>query len=104
MAICYSFLLFVTVSRESLVFLLGLIIFIAPVIGVPPEWKEYLMIVSGVLLVILGFSLRRSSYYRKIDRGNGEFGSDSFVESLPDQQSTEVDLVDYETELEVEQK
>ncbi len=72
-----------TVSRESLVFLLGVIIFVIPLIGVPPLWKEYALIAIGVLLVALGFSLRRSAYYRRIDRGNGELGNDSFVESQP---------------------
>lgn len=70
-------------SRESLVLLLGLIIFILPLIGVAPEWKEYSQIVCGVLLVFLGFSLRRSAYYRKITRSNGEIGTDSFAESQP---------------------
>jgi hypothetical protein len=50
--------------------------------GVPPEWKEYLMLAVGALLVVIGFSLRRSAYHHKIDRGNGEIGTDSFVESL----------------------
>lgn len=71
-------------SRESLVFLFGLIIFITPLLGVPPEWKEYLMLAIGSLLIIIGFSLRRSAYHHKIDRGNGEIGTDSFVESVVD--------------------
>lgn len=71
-------------SRESLVFLFGLIIFITPLLGVPPEWKEYLMLAVGSLLVVIGFSLRRSAYHHKIDRGNGEIGTDSFVESVVD--------------------
>lgn len=71
-------------SRESLVFLFGLIIFITPLLGVPPEWKEYLMLAAGSFLVVIGFSLRRSAYHHKIDRGNGEIGTDSFVESVVD--------------------
>ena len=71
------------VSRESLVFLFGLIVFLTPLLGVPPAWKDYLMIIIGALLIVIGFSLRRSSYYQKIDKGNGEIGTDSFVESQP---------------------
>lgn len=54
-----------------------------PLIGVTPVWKEYGQIAIGVLLVFLGFSLRRSAYYRKITRSNGEIGNDSFSESQP---------------------
>lgn len=71
------------VSRESLVLLLGIITFTLPLIGVTPVWKEYGQIAIGVLLVFVGFSLRRSSYYRKITRSNGEISTDSFAESQP---------------------
>lgn len=70
-------------SRESLVFLLGVVVFLLPIIGVPPLWKEYALSVVGAFLIVIGFSLRRSAYQRKIDRGNGEKRTDSFVESLP---------------------
>ena len=71
-------------SRESLVFLLGVVVFLLPIVGVPPLWKEYALSVVGALLIVIGFSLRRSAYHRKIDRGNGEKRTDSFVESQPD--------------------
>ena len=70
-------------SRESLVLLAGLIVFFVPVLGIPMMWKTYLLYGLGILLMILGFSLRRSSYLRKIDRGNGQRATDSFVESDP---------------------
>lgn len=41
------------------------------------------MLSVGALLVIIGFSLRRSAYYHKINKGNGEMGTDSFLESQP---------------------
>lgn len=70
-------------SRESIVLLLGILILFLPVIGVPTEWKNYLLWGVGGLLVVIGISLRRSSYLRKLDRGNGELGNDSFIESQP---------------------
>ena len=70
-------------SRESLVILFGLLIFLTPLLGIPPAWKEYLMLGIGALLIIIGFSLRRSAYYHKINKGNGEIGTDSFLESQP---------------------
>ncbi len=82
-------------SRESLVFLLGLLIFLTPLMGIPPAWKDYLMLFIGALLVMLGLSLRRSAYYQKISKGNGETGTDSFLESEPS-------LMDQEFDQEVE--
>ena len=84
-----------TVSRESLVFVLGLLVFIAPLIGVPPGWKDYALIVIGALLVLIGLSLRRSAYYRKIRRADGESGSDFFVESAPASSSERTAVVDH---------
>ncbi len=70
--------------------------------GVPPEWKEYLMLVVGALLIVVGFSLRRSAYHHKIDRGNGEIGTDSFVESLTQHEhipSDQPSLLDQEADV-----
>lgn len=36
-----------------------------------------------MLLILLGVSLRRSAYLRKISQAGGELRSDSFVESQP---------------------
>ena len=76
-------------SRESLVLLLGCLVFFVPSLGIPEDWKDYLLVGSGMLLILLGFLLRRSSYLRKIDKGNGEIGTDSFTESNPEQKEME---------------
>jgi hypothetical protein len=68
-------------SREALVILLGFILILWPSIGIPTQWKTYGLIGVGILLVLIGYSLRHSRYLRAIDRGNGERGTDSFVES-----------------------
>ena len=74
----------VAVSRESLVLILGLVVFFAPSLGIPPEWKGYILSGSGILLLIVGYLLRRAAYMRKTDKGNGERGNDdSFSESKP---------------------
>ena len=70
-------------SRESLVILLGLLVFFIPVLGVPEEWRNYILTGTGLLLILLGYLLRRAAYLRKTDLGNGERGTDSFVESQP---------------------
>lgn len=68
-------------SRESLVLLLGVVIFFAPTLGIPEEWKLYIISGSGLLLIVIGYTLRRSAYLRSIERENGTRETDSFVES-----------------------
>jgi uncharacterized membrane protein len=79
-------------SRESLVLLLGVVVFLVPGSGLPEVWIENGLKIVGIILMVLGYTLRRSAYYRKTDRGNGERGNDSFVESTP--QTTNVVEVD----------
>ncbi|MCA9365690.1 hypothetical protein KC723_02250 [Candidatus Kaiserbacteria bacterium] len=68
-------------SRETLVFLIGLVIVFVPVAGIPEDWKVYILSTAGAILMIIGYFLRRSEYYRRIDHGNGERGTDSFIET-----------------------
>ena len=52
-------------SRESLVFLFGLGVFLLPFLGIPLARKDQLIILFGAILVALGYSLRRSAYLRR---------------------------------------
>lgn len=70
-------------SRESLILLIGVVVFFAPSLGIPAQWKSYLLLTVGALLMVIGYTLRRREYLRKIDKGNGQRGTDSFVESTP---------------------
>ncbi len=77
--------------RESLILLLGVLVFFLPWIGIPEDWKQYAIALCGALLFVVGYFERRAAYLRKIDKGNRERGTDSFVESrpLPDQEMYE---------------
>lgn len=68
-------------TRESLIFLLGIIVLLTPFLGIPGEWKHYITIGAGVLIVIVGYQLRRAAYLRSIESHNGERHTDVFVES-----------------------
>jgi hypothetical protein len=68
-------------SRESLVLLFGIIILVTPSLGIPEDWKGYVYAGSGILLIVVGYVLRRSAYLRSTDAGNGGRVTDSFVES-----------------------
>lgn len=79
-------------SRESLVLILGVIVFLLPGSGLPEVWIVNILKVVGAILMVVGYTLRRSAYYRKTDRGNGERGNDSFVESSPVVTATEAEI------------
>ncbi len=69
------------ISKETLVFVSGLLLIIIPFLGVPEKWRYYAVSALGVILVFVGYELRRRMYLSRIDRGNGERGTDSFVET-----------------------
>ncbi len=69
-------------SRESIVFVSGVLLLIVPHLGIPENWKLYFFVGIGVILTLVGYSLRRSSYLRSIQKANGERQTDSFVEHV----------------------
>jgi len=68
-------------SKETLVFIIGIILTLVPFLGVPESWKQYVVAALGAFLIIVGYLLRRALYYTRIDHGNGERGDESFVET-----------------------
>lgn len=68
-------------SKETLVFIFGILLTIVPFLGVPMQWRQYTIFGVGVILILVGYSLRRQVYLSLLDRGNGERGNDSFVET-----------------------
>lgn len=67
-------------SRESFVFLIGFIVFFTPFLGIPRDWKEWVSIGAGVIIMFLGYKLRRAAFLRSIMHESGEHRSDVFVE------------------------
>jgi uncharacterized membrane protein len=68
-------------SKESLVFIIGLILVVFPYIGIPESWRVIGTSFFGVVLVFVGYALRRALYLKHIQRTDGERASDSFVET-----------------------
>lgn len=68
-------------TKETLVFVLGILLTIVPFLGIPEVFKQYVVVGIGVLLVLVGYMLRRALYFARIDQGNGERSDDSFVET-----------------------
>jgi hypothetical protein len=68
-------------TKETFVFFSGILLTLIPFLGIPELWRAYGVAAIGVLLFIVGYIQRRAVYFAKIDRGNGERGTDSFVET-----------------------
>jgi hypothetical protein len=68
-------------SKETFVFIAGILLIVAPYLGIPETWKRFFIIGMGILLVFVGYALRRGVYLSQLDKGNGERGNDSFVET-----------------------
>ena len=68
-------------TKGTFVFLLGMLLCVVPYLGLPSTWKQYIYVGLGVVLILVGYSLRRARYLADIDRGNGERGGETFVET-----------------------
>lgn len=69
-------------SKESTVFVLGVIVFFTSFLGVPSEYKEWIFIVSGVLLMGVGYRLRRLAFLKSLEHESGERRGEAFSESV----------------------
>ena len=68
-------------SKETLVFISGILLTVIPFLGVPESWRQYTILGLGILLILIGYFLRRKLYLSQLDKGNGERGSDTFIET-----------------------
>jgi uncharacterized membrane protein len=68
-------------SKESLVFIIGLVLVLFPHLGIPEAWRVIGTSLFGVVLVFVGYALRRALYLKHLERANGERAADSFVET-----------------------
>ncbi len=69
-------------SKETFVFLLGTLVFFTSFLGLPREYKEWIFIVTGILLMFTGYRLRRAAYLRSLETPHGERRADAFAESV----------------------
>jgi heme/copper-type cytochrome/quinol oxidase subunit 4 len=68
-------------TKETLVFIFGIILTTIPFLGIPEEWRYGGVTLLGIALIFIGYALRRAVYLKEIDHGNGERGNNSFVET-----------------------
>jgi len=70
--------------KGSLVFFIGLLLVILPYLGIPSLWKQYLTIGAGVVLIFLGYIIRRQQFLSSLENNRGERVGDTFVETTPE--------------------
>jgi uncharacterized membrane protein len=70
-------------SKESLVLLLGVLVLAMPFLGIPRDYKEWLLLAIGVLLILIGYQLRRKRFLASLVK-EGERKTDAFAESVAD--------------------
>ena len=68
-------------SKETLILIAGILLMVVPFLGVPEVWRQYSILGIGFVLILIGYSLRRKAYLSRLDKGNGDRGNDSFVET-----------------------
>ena len=68
-------------SKETLVFISGILLTVIPFMGIPHAWRQYTVFGIGIVLILSSYILRRRVYLHRFDKGNGECGTDSFVET-----------------------
>lgn len=68
-------------SKETFIIILGILVFFSSFLGLPSEYKEWLLIICGILLMATGYRLRRIAFLRSLEHESGERRSDAFVES-----------------------
>lgn len=68
-------------SKETFVFALGFLVFFTSFLGLPSEYKKWILIISGILLMAIGYRLRRNAFLQSLEFETGERRGDAFVES-----------------------
>jgi len=78
--------------KISTIFALGIFVAIIPFTGFPIEWKNFLYIISGLLVTILSVLIRKELEEVVRHLYSGGVKSDTFSDSSPKQQDKIEDL------------
>ncbi len=69
-------------TKGTAVFLFGLLLLVVPALGIPLWWKQVFFIATGVILLGIGYAIRRSDYLRTLDDSvTGMRHGETFVET-----------------------
>lgn len=68
-------------SKGTLIFIFGIALMLLPSLGLPLIWKQYILFGMGVFLLLLGYIVRRSDYFRTLESEGGLHTEETFVET-----------------------
>ena len=68
-------------TKGTLIFLVGILLIIVPSLGIPLWWKQVAYVACGMLLIGIGYSLRRTQYLRTLDQDGTLRSGETFVET-----------------------
>jgi len=68
-------------SKGTLIFFFGIVLMLIPSLGIPQMWKQYIIIGIGVLLLLIGYIVRRTDYFRTLENEDGTRSEETFVET-----------------------
>jgi predicted Na+-dependent transporter len=68
-------------TKGTAIFLLGLLVIILPALGMPMAWKQIAFVVMGVIMLGLGYSLRRAQYLATLEHDGVVRSAETFVET-----------------------
>lgn len=71
-------------KKRTIVFWLGILVIITPFLGVPIQWKEYGLIVIGVLIVLLSLSFSRRGKNQFLRTDNAYVENRSSITDRPE--------------------
>ncbi|MBP9717225.1 MAG: hypothetical protein KBD44_00740 [Candidatus Pacebacteria bacterium] len=68
-------------SKGTIIFFFGIALMLIPSLGIPLEWKQYILSGMGVLLLLIGYIVRRADYFHTLESEDGVRTDETFVET-----------------------
>lgn len=68
-------------SKGTLIFIFGIALMLIPSLGIPLLWKQYILSGMGLLLLLIGYMVRREDYFRTLESEGGVHTEETFVET-----------------------
>lgn len=68
-------------TKGTTIFLLGLLAMVLPSLGIPMAWKQIALVLMGIIMLGVGYSLRRSQYLATLEQDGALRTAETFVET-----------------------
>ena len=67
--------------KGTIIFFFGIALMLIPSLGIPLQWKQYILFGMGILLLLIGYVVRRADYFRTLESEGGLRSEETFVET-----------------------